>query len=211
MENDKDEPILEHDTSRILNLAGENVYLVVKPHFLTIIPSLFLILFLIIIFLVVAIFSFLAIKSVVVVGLGILISFLVGLTLVSQTLISWFYHIYIATSRKLLEIKYSPLTGQIANEIFLDQVKCTEVDLGTSGIIKQFFDIGDVMITFDRPTHQHEFIISSVKRYRKIGALLTNKLVNKPPTEQIKPGQFWFRNKNEPSKYHFTEEINSLN
>jgi len=207
--NDKKDG-LKQDYSKILTLSGEQVHLVIKAHFLTVVPNIILAIFITIGFVLVSLGSLMIFKSFMISLLGLLMAFLVGFTILTQSLVNWFYHIYIVTSRKLLEVRYSPIAGYVANEIFLDQVKCTEIDMNSGGVIQQLFNIGNVAITFDRPTHKQQFIISSIKNYRQVGTDLTNKLIDKPPPDKPKAKEVWFKNVKKPSGYIFTEEISSV-
>jgi hypothetical protein len=61
-------------------------------------------------------------------------------------------------------------------------VNCTEIDLKKNGIMGEFFDLGNVTITFDRPTHQEEFILEDLTDCERVGNFLTRELMNRTDT-----------------------------
>lgn len=111
-------------------------------------------------------------------------------TLVAKLIIDWYFHVYVLTNRKILEFRYSPLTSYIVNDIMLDRVYCTEVDFQTNGMIQDLLDIGDIIITFDRPTHQEEFRMQSIQNCHAISTFLAQQLLDGNQTEPITP--IWF-------------------
>lgn len=113
-----------------------------------------------------------------------------SLTVITKMIIDWYFHIYILTNRKILEFRYTPLTSYIVNDIMLDRVFCTEVDYQTSGILHDLLDLGDVIITFDRPTHQEEFVLRDIQECGQIGVFLTKQLLDDNPRDPITP--IWF-------------------
>jgi hypothetical protein len=126
------------------------------------------------------------------------------LTLIAKICIDWFFHLYLVTNRRILEIAYKPFFSQDVNDVLLDQVRCTEIDVKIHGYIHGLWDIGDIIITFDRPTHQQEFILHDIKSPRKIGTLL-GELLNTPkyPTYTSQPT--W--HKERQSDYSFIDEL----
>lgn len=102
------------------------------------------------------------------------------LSIAMRSVIEWYYHIYIISNRKILEISYSPLTSHQINEVLLDQVKCTEIDSKTEGLINELLDIGHVVITFDRPTHEEELVFAYMKSPHAIETYLQNALSRCP-------------------------------
>ncbi len=90
-----------------------------------------------------------------------------------RDLIHWSFHLYIATNKQIIEIHYSPLLSEAINSVLLDQIRCTEIDVEMYGIIPELIGIGNVELTFDRPTHKEEFIIRDIRAPRKIANLLS--------------------------------------
>ena len=115
----------------------------------------------------------------------------VVLSLITKCIIDWYFHIYIVTNRKMQEISYTPLTSHVASDVLLDKVNCTEVDLRVDGFINELLDIGDVVITFDRPTHQEEFVLRDIQNGNAIDRFLTQKLIDHQPRTFMQP--IWFR------------------
>jgi hypothetical protein len=65
------------------------------------------------------------------------------------------------------------------NDVLLDQVNCTQIDFRRNGFLNEIMDMGDVVLTFDRPTHQEEFVFKDVNRCYKLGVFLTRKLLDR--------------------------------
>jgi hypothetical protein len=117
-----------------------------------------------------------------------LISIAVGI--IAKLIIDWYFHIYILTNRKILEFRYTPLTSYVVNDIMLDRVFCTEVDSQTNGFIHDLVDLGDIIVTFDRPTHQEEFVLRDVYRCHMLEQFLTKQLLDGGLKEYVHP--LWF-------------------
>lgn len=98
---------------------------------------------------------------------------LVGSIISIRNLIYWSFHMYIATNKQIIEVHYTPLMSQATNSVLLDQIRCTEIDVNMYGIIPGLIGIGDVEITFDRPTHKEQFIIHSIRSPHAIANLLS--------------------------------------
>lgn len=134
-----------------------------------------------------------------------LVSFMLFFVLFfAKILISWYFFLYIVTTRKLLEVTFTPLAIYQINDVLLGEVRCTEIDIKQNGIINELLDIGTITITFDRPTHQEEFTFSSISNSREIGALLSDKL-SAYVTHQEQ--NIWYRDRKRPNKYRFTQDI----
>lgn len=129
---------------------------------------------------------------------------LLVINLAAKNIIDWYLHIYIVTTNKILEVRYSPLSSNIISNVLLDQVKCTEVDVRTSGVINQLLDMGDVCLTFDRPTHQQEFVFQNIRQYNEVGSYLRDILVNPSDPKRMTP--VWYSTLDEPEKIKFREE-----
>lgn len=135
------------------------------------------------------------------------------LSLALKLIINWYFNIYIVTNRKIMEISYSPLSSHQTNEVLLDQVKCTEIDTKIEGLINDFLDIGQVIITFDRPTHQEEFVFNYMESPRTIeaylqGALYRNTFQNNYLYTQQNSPDLYGKNRNYPEKWTYMEETN---
>lgn len=204
--------ITEHNYSSFLNEPDEQVLAAVRAHFITIIPILSLTPLVFIFFLAMSVFGYYLTGSILLLIISVLLSLNVGIMLYIKVLTDWYFHSYIVTNRKILEIAFSPFTSCIMNEILLDQVKVTEVDMHTNGLIFDLLKIGDIMITFDRPTHLHEFELKNIKNYRKVGQILCQELVkNNHERNQENTETAWFRNRSNPSDLLFREELKEAN
>lgn len=185
----KDGMVIKGDWSSFIDLEGEELLLVTRKHLLKIITPIFYTWTIISIFGIAGIFLF----TQVVVSLPLLIisSLLmlsIGISLNVYALVYWYFHIYVLTSRKILEVKYTPLFSHVVNDIFLDKVNCTEIDLSSKGFFHELIDMGDLTITFDRPTHEEEFVLQDIKNCDEIGKFLTQKLMDgrrRSPEETI--------------------------
>ncbi len=130
-----------------------------------------------------------------------------SLFLITKVIIDWYFHIYIVTNRRILEIQYRPFFSQDINDVLLDQVRCTEIDVQIHGYIHGLMDVGDVIVTFDRPTHQQEFVLHDIKSPRKIGTLLGH-MLNTP--KETLPNISWYKptaGEQTEKRYIFSEEF----
>lgn len=174
---DTNDFVIKGDWSEYLSLAQEKLLVVRRKHRFQLVVSLIFIALLSPLFIVgsfflgkfIGSFSFSVIASLVVI--------MFSVTLVLHTVIEWYFHLYIVTNKKILEVSYAPLSSRVINSVLLDQVRCTEIDIQTNGILNYIIDMGDVNITFDRPTRQGQYLLANVKNPRKVGAYLSNTLV----------------------------------
>ncbi|MBP6913645.1 MAG: hypothetical protein KBC00_03480 [Candidatus Levybacteria bacterium] len=113
---------------------------------------------------------------------------LVGSGTIIREVIHWYFHLYIITTKKVIEIKYNPLFSEVSNSVLLDQIRCTEIDAELYGFVSELLDLGNVVITFDRPTHQEEFVIRGIRSPRKIANYLSSHLHTLP---DLKSQQIW--------------------
>lgn len=203
--------------SRFVTLPGEEIILVQRKHPLVFILPVSVALIFGIISLIGSVFllplvspySYLLIS-------GILAVLMFISTVIIKSIIDWYFNFYIATNRKIIEVSYRPLSSREVNEVLLDQVRCTEIDSRVGGVINEFLDIGDVIVTFDRPTHQEEFIFESVPDPKKIETHLENAFcINSafennhatPIYGNVDSGWFIKEKKTDPKKWRYTERI----
>lgn len=174
-----------------LSLKGERLLMVIRKHpFVLILPLAVLIIFTI--FFQIALYVvftrfFTSIPLLVTTSL-LLLS--VTIAVIVKMIIDWYFHVYILTNRKILEFRYTPLTSYLVNDIMLDRVYCTEVDSQTNGMIHDILDLGDIIITFDRPTHQEEFTMQSIQNCQAISNFLAQQLLDGNQKDPITP--IWF-------------------
>lgn len=174
-----------------LNLKDEKLLMVIRKHpFVIILPVLLLTFFTIFfqISLYVVFTRFFSSFPLLITTSMLLIS--ISLALIAKLIIDWYFHVYILTNRKILEFRYTPLTSYIVNDIMLDRVYCTEVDFQTNGMIHDLLDLGDIIITFDRPTHQEEFRLQSIRNCHAVSTFLAQQLLDGNQQDPITP--IWF-------------------
>lgn len=133
---------------------------------------------------------------------------IVAATFIGKFIVDWYFNFYVITSKKIIEVSYKPLTSRHTNEILLDQVKCTEIDTRVDGIMHELLDIGDVIITFDRPTHQEEFVLADMSDPKKIESNLENALCSVgEDARNVNGASLFNKAREDPSKWRYLEEI----
>jgi hypothetical protein len=115
----------------------------------------------------------------------------VVLSFITKIIIDWYFHLYILTNRKMLEVWYTPLASHVMSDVLLDKVNCTEIDLRVNGFIHELIDMGDVIITFDRPTQQEVFVLKDIENSHDVGKFLTTYLMDHEPRNSTQP--IWYR------------------
>lgn len=196
---------IRREGAQFLTLPDEKLVVVTKKHwFVLMVPIVGTIFFALLIMATSFIFSLLLPASPHLFIVTSIITLVLMISLITKMCINWWLHFYVITNRKILEMRYSPLFSHTINEVLLDQVKCTEVDVKTNGIINELLNMGDVMITFDRPTHQEEFVLSDVEDPATIGFFLGD-VFDITRTERTQLS--WFKSKNKPKNYRFMEDV----
>ena len=131
---------------------------------------------------------------------------LIALTLtffaISKTIVDWYYHIYIVTTRKILEVKCIPFFSDTIDNVFLDQVRTTEVDTIIPSFMHELLDIGSVTVAFDRPSHDEVYTLSNIKNPRETAKFLADALEN-----LMRPASVWFNHEGSNEITKFTEDI----
>jgi hypothetical protein len=192
----KDGMIIKGDWKNFLDAEGEEILLVTRKHIFTVIAPSFFTILIFSFFSVAAYFVFIYIFSSFMLFVStVLLLLAISSSLLVNSFIHWYFNMYILTTRKILEVRYAPLSSHIVNDVFLDKVNCTEIDLSSKGFFHELIDMGDVSITFDRPTHQEEFILQDIKNCDEVARFLTQKLMGgeREKLEQT----LWFRSRNE--------------
>lgn len=133
-----------------------------------------------------------------------LLLFTASVSLLAKTMTDWYFHLYVITTRKILEMSYTPLFSYTNNHVLLDQVRCTEIDVRMGGIINELFDMGSIAITFDRPTHQEEFVIENIPDPKTMGQFLDDILVRQNRKDEP---MLWFKQKEGPKWRNLTDDI----
>lgn len=121
---------------------------------------------------------------------------------ISKTIIDWYYHIYIVTTRKILEVKCVPFFSDMIDDVFLDQVRTTEVDTLIPSFIHELLDIGSVTVAFDRPSHDEVYTLSNIHNPRETASFLADSLES-----LMRPSPVWFAPEKSTDVIKFTEDI----
>ncbi len=189
-----------------LSLPNEKLLFVGKPHAITLFLPLISVGSIVLCLLVITGYFFLVLYSQPTLFLFALIAALLfgGIGLIA-TLFEWIIHFYIVTDRKIIEMYYASPISHSLSTILLDQVRCTEVDIQKNGLVREVLDVGDVVITFDRPTHHDAFILKDIKLPEKVGIYLGDILTTKGNQALKKP--FWYKDIKTPSHLQLGEDI----
>jgi hypothetical protein len=185
MDTDERAMITQGSWDKFLTLDGEKLLLVKRRHAFVIFFPILLITFIICLLIFCSAIFFTNLfpsPSLFITTLLLFISIL--LTFITKSIMDWYFHLYILTSRKILEVWYAPLYSHVMNDVLLDQVNCTQIDFRRNGFLNELLDMGDVVLTFDRPTHQEEFVFKDVNKCYKLGVFLTRKLLDRSPQRQ---------------------------
>ena len=183
---------------RILLRKRQHWFIIIMPVFFSIVVAVFVTLILYYLFV-------LKISQVGLFMSSMPVVFLMTSSIIAKIIVDWHCHFYILTTNRILEVCYKPLFSNYINNIILNQVKSTEIDIEKTGIINQLLDIGNVIITFDRPTHQEEFRLMNIKDPKEIGFLMSDVLDIEKPDMMDAP--IWYKSKNEEHRFRITEEI----
>lgn len=166
------------DWSTFLDMEGEELLLVTRKHIFRVISPLLITWMTASLFGLAAYLLFIQIIfSIPIFVLSLMLIISIGISVAVYSWVYWYFHLYILTNRKILEVIYTPLYSHVVNDIFLDKVNCTEIDLSSKGFFHELIDMGDLTITFDRPTHQEEFVLQDIKSCDEVGKFLTQKLM----------------------------------
>ncbi len=103
----------------------------------------------------------------------------------------WLFDFYIVTNKKIIDVHFAPPMSHNLSTILLDQVRCTEVDTQKNGFIHEFLDIGDVTITFDRPTSKQYFTLHNINHPEPVSLYLGHALAAIHSDQDVQP--FWYR------------------
>ena len=131
--------------------------------------------------------------------------FLMTSSIIAKIIVDWHCHFYILTTNRILEVCYKPLFSNYINNVILNQVKSTEIDIEKTGIINQLLDMGNVIITFDRPTHQEEFRLMNIKNPKETGFLMSD-ILDIEKTDMM-DAPLWYKSKDEKHRFRITEQI----
>ena len=192
----------EYNDGRIKNcltLPGEKLLIAKRQHWFVIMVPL--VISIILNFGLIAIVSFLFLIFLNSVELLIAASLLISsifLTCITKLIVDWFNHVYVVTNRKILEVNYAPLFSDALSDLLLDQVRTIEVDIKKDNILNQLFDMGDIIISFDRPSKDKVFVLSNINKPRESGIFLGDQLES---VMESSPAGFQNSKSDHPSKF----------
>lgn len=199
--------IPENVLASFLTQPGEELILAIRKHWLVTFSPLLITFVLASIAMVAAyVLSFLFFSSVLLFISTVLTVLFITLSMTTKILVDWYFHLYILTTAKIVEICYKPFFSESTSGVLLDQVRCTEVDVQINGIINELLDLGNISITFDRPTHQEEFTFHQIKSPRKISNILSEFFNRSETNDQF----VWYKNKQTPQarpQFHIRKEL----
>lgn len=138
-------------------------------------------------------------------NITLLIVLMIYVNTIIKILADWYCHFYVLTSQRIMEISYKPLFSRNINNVIINQVKSTEIDVEMEGMLSQILNIGSVIITFDRPTHQQEFWMHSIADPKSVGFLLAEHL-DQARTDKMQP-VLWTKTKDKDDRFRMIEEI----
>ncbi|MBI4004826.1 hypothetical protein HY358_01675 [Candidatus Roizmanbacteria bacterium] len=198
----KDGEVLASDVRRICCLSGEEVIVAKREHLFTLVLPIAFLLFGVSTFFIAVLTAFLIFQYPL--SLLILMSALIFVFTASvaiKLVIDWYYHLYVITTRRIVEISCAPFYSHKINDVLLDQVRITEVDVQIRGVLYELLDMGDVVIYFDRPSHEEAFALRDIKNPGNTGNILSNKL-----EDIMHESPIWFNQRTKNDKYKFTED-----
>jgi len=176
----EDGMITKGNWNSFLTAEGERLRFVRRRHPIVAVFPALLVIFLAVLFGVIAFsffVTFIFLPFLFLITILLLVS--ITLTIISGILTEWYYHVYVLTTKRILEMRYTPLFSNTFYDILLDKVNCTEIDLKNNGLINQLFNKGDIIITFDRPTHQQELVLKDIQKCNKLYIFLTKELLDR--------------------------------
>ncbi|MBI2051465.1 hypothetical protein HYT33_01755, partial [Candidatus Roizmanbacteria bacterium] len=127
---------------------------------------------------------------------------LIFLSVMVKLVSDWHYNLYIVTTRKILKVSCSPLFSQTISEVLLDQVRVIEVNVKIKNFVHVLLDMGDVVIVFDRPSHEEMFVIANIEDPGATGDFLTHAfelIMHSSPV--------WFHPRDTKHLYKLTEDV----
>ena len=198
--------------SKVLTLPDEKLIIARRKHIYVLLPALIFVSF----FTLLLTYAFYALFTILIPSQSLVITSVIvviisSLSISAKIITDWYFHFYVVTDKRIIEISHSPLFSHTMCDVLLSQVRCTEIDVKINGIIHQLLDIGDIIVAFDRPTHQEEFVFYDIKDPRKIGAILGDEFT--ALTNEAQPA-IWSgarkdlnEDEKNASKFRFIEEI----
>lgn len=194
MQQEARQLLQERDVGNFLTSQEEEMLLVMRMHPSTVImPSMGIIFFSILITTIcILVAQAIAIHPILTIT-GFLILILSVMTAFGKIIVDWYFHIYILTNRKILEVMYKPFYSEVIEDVLLDQVRCTEIAVKVNGILNHILNKGDISICFDMPTHQDHFMIYNIAAPHATGILISKLLSSATINRSMTTNPVWYR------------------
>ncbi len=191
-------------TQRFISLPGERLIVAKRQHWFVLFPSLVLTgLLALFIISTSGFFFFGPATDPTLFVITAFLTLIAAISIVSKIIADWHYHMYIFTTKRILEVSCAPLFSHSINDVALDQVRVTEVQVRIRGLVDQFLNKGDVAIAFDRPSHDQMFVIPDISDPSETGALIANSV-----KLMMESSPVWFQPRQQSADlYKFTEDV----
>ena len=126
-----------------------------------------------------------------------------GISVGAKIVADWYYHLYIVTTKRILEVNCAPLFSHSIDDVALDQVRITEIRVDIKGFVNELLDKGDVVIAFDRPSHEETMVIAEIQDPTTTGAVLANSI-----KLMMQSSPVWFQPRTPVADYYkFTDDV----
>lgn len=213
METTKNELQLENGKTIDLRDTTEKIFLRKRKHWIVLVAPVFSLLIGYIFILAISLGASLMYYQLRILALPfvILLTILI-INIVVKLVMDWLFHFYVLTNKRILDIQYSPLFKDIINNVILSQVKTTEVSFESKGFVNRLFNLGNVIVTFDRPTHADEFLLDDIADPKDVCFLMARVLDitgqnNLAANQDLMARPVWTRTNDTAHPYHITDEI----
>lgn len=195
--------VTEEETKTCITLPEEKILVCKREHKLIPLIACAIILFMASIFTVSGgLLIFLFLESIPLLFSFLLLMGILTLLAVTKIIIDWYFHIYAITTRKIIEIRSVPFFGEYIDDLFLDQVRTTEVDAKIPSFFHELLNMGNVTVGFDRPSHDKVFALFNISKPRQTAMYLSDAL-----EELMKPSQVWFQEGKPNEHVRISEDI----
>lgn len=169
-------PTIKFETQAV----EEEIILLLRRHWITNIPWIFLTLLMIIIPLILTIVPLLAFLPVRFRLVVIAMWYLITLAFVFEKFLGWFFNVYIITDERILDVDFVSLTYREVSETQIEKIQ--DIAYKTGGFLKAIFDYGNVYIQTAGALPKIEFEL--VPKPHKIVQIL-NQLMMQEQQEKI--------------------------
>lgn len=174
---DKAIELSKEELKNFLTFDKEHVLIAKRQHPIVLVGPILLSLLLVSVFLLflylIATFIFNSLLLFVIFTLVVLVFYF---NLIAKIVVDYYFHVYLVTNRKILEVMAIPMFTDKINDVLLDQVRTTEIQVKMPGMFHELFDLGDVYIEFDRPSHEQQFIFDNISYPNVVGSILSKEL-----------------------------------